>query len=245
MSHLEHRRGWDPSSVTHLTMWIPLCWHFPTSSLATPRVTGFCKNRTAKTPLGQAWPKSGRIIQIPRYCSQLLGRPIRQYAGSWLSYFADDWGFDGFDIDNEDLKTFPSQQFIDTVKGMRKAMPDKILSLDTYLFDRDKDVIKALADDLTYINTMAYFLNFTQMTALVEQYASVIEPGKIAIGVKSDKVGPITQGTSVEETAKLSAWNPSEGSKYGMMLWNLSSDTKAVTGQPDGTWTRAIHENLP
>ncbi len=165
--------------------------------------------------------------------------------GSWLSYFADDWGFDGFDIDNEDLKTFPSQQFIDTVKGMRKAMPDKILSLDTYLFDRDKDVIKALADDLTYINTMAYFLNFTQMTALVEQYASVIEPGKIAIGVKSDKVGPITQGTSVEETAKLSAWNPSEGSKYGMMLWNLSSDTKAVTGQPDGTWTRTIHENLP
>ena len=165
--------------------------------------------------------------------------------GSWLAYVAEDWGFDGFDIDNEDLSTFPGQSFIDTVKGMRKAMPDKIITLDTYLFTRDKDVIKALADDLTYINTMAYFLDFADMTALVEQYATVIEPGKIAIGVKADKVGPITQGTSVEDTAKLSGWEPSGGSKYGMMLWNLSGDIKVVTGKPDGTWAKTIHENLP
>lgn len=165
--------------------------------------------------------------------------------GAWLAKFAHDWDLDGFDIDNEDLDTFPGQQFIDTVKGMRAAMPDKILTLDTYLFDRDQAVIKALADDLDWINTMAYFLDYDDMISLVEQYASVISPAKISIGVKSDKVGPITQGTSVADTAKLSRWEPANGSKHGMMLWNLSQDIEAVTGQPDGTWTRTIHENMP
>ncbi|GLH77005.1 hypothetical protein SSBR45G_19130 [Bradyrhizobium sp. SSBR45G] len=165
--------------------------------------------------------------------------------GSWCAYLSDQWNLDGFDIDNEDLDSFPGQQFVDTVTGMRKAMPNAILTLDTYLFDRDKDVIKQLASTLTSINTMAYFLDFTSMTALVEQYATVISPDKISIGVKSDKVGPITQGTSLEETKQLCRWNPSAGAKRGMMLWNLSSDIESITGKPDGSWTRAIHDNLP
>lgn len=165
--------------------------------------------------------------------------------GQWLAQVAADWDLDGFDIDNEDQDTFPGQQFIDTVKGMRQAMPDKIITLDSYLFYRDQDVIKALADDLTYLNTIAYFLDFNSMVDLVEQYATVIPPGKISIGVKSDLVGPRTQGTSLEDTAKLSAWEPSGGKKYGMTLWNLSSDITAITHQPDGAWTKAIVENLP
>ncbi len=165
--------------------------------------------------------------------------------GTWCANLADDWGLDGFDVDNEDLGSFPGKQFVDAVKGMRKAMPHKILTLDTYLFQRDKDVIHQLASELDYINTIAYFLDFDEMTSLVEQYATVIEPGKISIGVKSDKVGPITQGTSLEETVQLCTWEPSGGAKYGMTLWNLSADIESVTGQPDGSWTRAIHENLP
>nr|WP_298931009.1 glycosyl hydrolase family 18 protein [uncultured Erythrobacter sp.] len=162
--------------------------------------------------------------------------------GKWLNYVCADWGFDGIDIDNEDLDSNPGQQFIDTVKGMRKAMPDKIITLDTYIFGRDKDVIKELADDLSGINTMAYFLEFDSMTALVEQYATIIDPSKISIGVKADLVS--NQGTSLEDTIKLSKWNPSGGAKAGMMLWNLSSDIEAVTGKPDGSWSKAIHENL-
>jgi len=165
--------------------------------------------------------------------------------GAWLANLAVEWDLDGFDIDNEDLDSFPGQPFIDTVKGMRQAMPDKIITLDTYIFARDQAVIAALADDLSYINTIAYFLDFDAMTSLVEQYATVIEPGKISIGVKSDLVGPITQGTSVEETAQLSRWEPKGGPKYGMTLWNLSADIEAVTGQPNGTWAKTIEENLP
>ncbi|MBY8337461.1 hypothetical protein KYN89_10390 [Alteriqipengyuania sp. NZ-12B] len=164
--------------------------------------------------------------------------------GQWLAYVCEEQGFDGIDIDNEDLDSFPGQQFVDTVKAMRKSIPDKIITLDTYLFERDQEVIAELADDLTSISTMAYFLDFTSMTELVEQYAGVIAPGKISIGVKADKVGPITQGTSLEDTIALAKWNPSAGQKAGMMLWNLSQDIEAVTGQPDGSWTRAIHENM-
>ncbi len=163
--------------------------------------------------------------------------------GQWLAYICHEWEFDGIDIDNEDLDTFPGQPFVDTVKAMRQAMPDKIITLDTYLFNRDKDVIAELADDLTGISTMAYFLELAEMQDLVEQYATVIAPGKISIGVKSDTVG-INQGTSLDDTIALSKWNPSGGAKAGMMLWNLSSDIEAVTGKPDGAWAKAIHENM-
>lgn len=165
--------------------------------------------------------------------------------GSWCANLAMDWGLDGFDIDNEDLDSFPGDQFVATVKGMRAAMPDKILTLDTYMFERDQAVIRQLAGVLSGINTMAYFLEFDQMTALVEQYAGVIDPAKIAIGVKADKVGPITQGTAIDDVARLCRWQPSAGTKGGMMLWNLSSDLEHVTGLPDGTYTRTIRENLP
>lgn len=163
--------------------------------------------------------------------------------GQWLAYVCDDMGLDGIDIDNEDLNTFPGQPFVDTVKAMRAAMPNKIITLDTYLFNRDQQVIAELADDLTGISTMAYFLELSAMQDLVEQYATVIAPGKISIGVKADKVG-LNQGTSLDDTIALAKWNPSGGAKAGMMLWNLSSDIEAVTGHPDGSWAKAIHENM-
>ena len=165
--------------------------------------------------------------------------------GQWLAYFTGDWGLDGIDIDNEDLNSNPGQPFVDTVRAMRAAMPDQMITLDTYIFERDKDVIAELRDDLTGINTMAYFLDLASMKELVESYATVIDPGKIWIGVKADKVGPISQGTSLADTKALAAWNPSAGPKAGMMLWNLSSDIRAVTGEPDGAWLRGIHDNLP
>jgi hypothetical protein len=162
--------------------------------------------------------------------------------GEWLAYVCNDWDFDGIDVDNEDFDTSPGQQFVDTVKGMRKAMPEKIITLDTYIFSRDKDVIAELADDLTNIHTMAYFDGLESMKQLLEQYATVIAPEKISIGVKADLVS--RQGTSLEDTIALSQWNPAGGAKAGMMLWNLSSDIEAVTGKPDGSWAKAIHENL-
>lgn len=164
--------------------------------------------------------------------------------GAWCAQLAREWDLDGFDIDNEDLDTFPGDAFVATVKGMRAAMPDAVLTLDTYLFERDRAVIAALSTTLTAINTMAYFYDFDAMTRLVEQYATVIDPGRIAVGVKAGKVG-LDQGTSVADTAKLCRWNPGSGPKRGMMLWNLSQDIQSVTGQPDGTWIRTIHENLP
>lgn len=83
------------------------------------------------------------------------------------------------------------------------------------------------------------------MKSLVESYATVIDPGKIYVGVKSAPVGSITQGTSLADTAALARWNPGAGAKAGMMLWNLSEDIKTRTGEPDGSWTRTIAQNLP
>ncbi len=165
--------------------------------------------------------------------------------GAWCANLAQQWGLDGFDIDNEDLDSFPGQHFVDTVKGMRAAMPNAILTLDTYLFDRDSEVIKALAGTLDWINMMAYFLDFDEMTSLFDQYATVFDPTRINIGVKANKVGPITQGTSLADTKKLAAWNPSGGTKHGIMMWNLSQDIESITGEPDGSWASAIHANLP
>ncbi len=158
---------------------------------------------------------------------------------SWLT----GWGLDGFDIDNEDLDTWPGDPFVAAVKEMRQVMPDAILTMDTYIFDRDKTVIGQLADDLTAINTMAYFDGLGAMKSLVNQYAGIIDPGKISIGVKSAPLAK--QGTSLDDTIALTKWEPPSGAKRGMMLWNQTLDIEAVTGKPDGTWTRAIADNLP
>ncbi len=163
--------------------------------------------------------------------------------GAWCASLAAEWHLDGFDVDNED-PTFPGEKFVAAVKGMRAAMPDLTLTMDSYLFERDQPIIKELADDLDVLNTDAYFLDFDEMTSLVEQYATVIDPSKISIGVKAGKVG-IDQGTSLETTKKLCTWEPSGGSKQGIMLWNVSNDLESYTGQPDGSWTRLIHECLP
>jgi len=185
------------------------------------------------------------LIGTPRVVGWNTGITDPAQFGSWCADLAEKWDLDGFDIDNEDQDTFPGQHFVNTVIGMREAMPHKILTLDTYLFGRDQNVIQELAQHLDYINTMAYFFDFKAMTQLVEQYATVIPPDKISIGVKSAKVGPVSQGTSLEDTAELSKWSPPSGTKCGMTLWNLSADIESVTGKPDGSWTKTIHECLP
>jgi hypothetical protein len=163
--------------------------------------------------------------------------------GSFCAWMQQQWDLDGFDIDNEDLDTFPGDQFVATVKGMRAAMPTALLSMDTYIFDRDSAVIKELAGTLDWINTMAYFLDYDSMVSLVEQYTTVIPPSQICIGVKADLQQ--NQGTPVDEVKRLCAYEPKAGPKRGMMLWNLSSDITSVTHQPDGTWTKTILQNLP
>ncbi len=67
-------------------------------------------------------------------------------------------------------------------------------------------------------------------------------------------MGPPSSGkfTPLPDTKKLAAYEPGQGvTKGGAMLYTFSYDVTSRnngttgTGYPDGTWTEAIHDNLP
>ena len=64
------------------------------------------------------------------------------------------------------------------------------------------------------VQLMAYFDNFQEMTALFNNYKTVVGENKIAIGVKAPT-------TPLEEVKRLCLWNPN---KAGMMMWTLNRD---------------------
>jgi len=160
----------------------------------------------------------------------------------------DEWGVDGVDIDGESGAA-TGEDFIEVLQEFRKALgpvgsPKSILTLDTFAFsEQDRQIITAVKDELDWINLMAYFRSFDSMVSLFEQYATLIDPSKITIGVKPGK-GWADQHTDLAEVKRLAAYQPKGATKKGMMLYTLSRDIPHFTGDPLFTWTQAIEDNL-
>jgi len=159
----------------------------------------------------------------------------------------EEWGADGVDIDGESGDA-TAEDFIQVILEFRKALgpvgsPKSILTFDTFAFSaQDQQILKATKDDLDWINLMAYFRSYDSMVTLFEQYATLIDPSKITIGVKPGK-GWADQHTDLDEVKKLAAYQPKGARKKGMMLYTLSRDIPHFTGHPLFTWTTAIHDN--
>ena len=161
-----------------------------------------------------------------------FGQSVKQVA-------IDEWGCDGVDIDAE--SGMPSEDyikcFIELIQTCRKNIgPDKILTYTCYVGTGPYDghILSATHNMIDGVQLMAYFDDFDAMTALFNNYKTVVGENKIAIGVKAPT-------TPLEEVKRLCLWNPN---KAGMMMWTLNRDCEEYTGMADFTWIFEIIDNL-
>jgi hypothetical protein len=165
----------------------------------------------------------------------------------------DDWGVDGVTIDYEppdgDVK------ILDVVKAIRTAIgPQAIMTAPIYdAWMAFPDVLKSYGPLFDYLETMDYspYSSESATTSAYESYAQTIGTtsspvyDKIAIGVSC--MEPSTNYfTPLDDVIALCKYEPPSGKKAGIMLYTLSYDvTSHGSGYPDGTFTKAIDDNLP
>lgn len=163
-----------------------------------------------------------------------------QYAANVAAIVIRDWGLDGVDLDNEGQYQ-PNDNFVEVIRALRAEMgPDALLTLPVYLGTSRDAYLAKVADQISYVSTMAYWLDFENQLALYRQYADVVGDEKVAIGVaytEDDRPG----GTPLAAVPKLAAWDPANGRKAGMMLWTTNGGTPAQIK----SWCAAIADNLP
>lgn len=172
---------------------------------------------------------------------------IAKFAKSAVKTIVGDWGLDGIDVDGES-ETATAEDFTNLIGALRKELGPvgggKLLTFDSYLFSQDdQTILREVGDDLDWVNVMAYFLQTQAMIARFEQYAGLIGPGKVTIGVKPG-TGEGDQSTPLPEVVELARYQPKGGRKGGMMLYALTRDVPAYTDHPQWSWTEAIIDNV-
>lgn len=162
-----------------------------------------------------------------------------QYASNVARIVMEDWGLDGVDLDNEGDYT-PDDNFVEVIQALRAAIgPRALLTLPVYLRFRDGYLAK-VADQISYVSTMAYGLDYDGQIGLYRQYAELVGERKVAIGVAYTKPG-VPGGTPFAAVPKLAAWDPADAQKAGMMLWTTNSGSPETVKE----WCAAIADNLP
>lgn len=159
------------------------------------------------------------------------------FAFNAKQFIIDDLGLDGIDIDNEGSHT-PNESFFNVLQALRDALGPKgqsnaLLTCVSYIPGRDLPWLKKYGHLLDHVSLMAYWTPYDQMIALFKQYAAVLGPENVLIGV-GNKAANKGQNTPIEEVAKLAAYLE----KGGIMEWALSADDALA-------YAEAIHQNLP
>jgi hypothetical protein len=163
----------------------------------------------------------------------------QQFAANVKAIVVDDWGLDGVDLDNE-ASEVPDQNFVDVIAALRSALgPEALVTLPVYEGTWRDGYLADAKDNISFVSTMAYWNDFQGQVDLFNQYAGLVGPEKVAIGV-ANAANP-GQNTPWEAVGQCAAWDPPGASKAGMMLWNLNSPTLAETQQ----WCAEIVSNLP
>jgi hypothetical protein len=166
------------------------------------------------------------------------------FAGNVKALLVDELGCDGIDIDNEDPAA-PDDVFMEVVTELRKALGPKgsgkaLLTAVTYVPGRDLPWLKAVGGALDWVSTMAYWLDPDGQRSLFQQYAAVLGPANVLVGVGCPGATPPGQETSPQTVAAIAGWESTvgPGAAGGMMLWALSS------GAPSLDYYGLIRDNL-
>jgi len=136
------------------------------------------------------------------------------------------WGLDGIDIDAEQGNDVPpNQNFVTVVKALSKYFGPAsgtglIMSYVGFQLFNDRIVLQPCASLFDYVMLMGYGWKFHAMVDQFKQYAAIVGAQKLMFGIGGDK-----WVTPLAETEKLAAWEPTNGTKGGMMEFNIDDDT--------------------
>jgi hypothetical protein len=164
-----------------------------------------------------------------------------QFARNVKALFIDNLGCDGINIDNEGGPN-PNSQFMAVVEALRSELGPKggdkaLLTYVTYIPSRDLPWLKKVGSAFDWVSTMAYWNNTQGQISLWQQYADVLGPANVLIGVSCCSG---SQSTSIATVQGVAQWETQKGAGAtgGMMLWNLSG------GSSTQTYYEAIRDNL-
>jgi len=211
-----------------------------------------CKYYDSQTIIGwarQLQAKGQRVLMsiIDNTATHWNQIDVSVFVKSACEVIIGDWGLDGVDIDGESQGS-SAKIFGEVITEFRSALgpvgDGRLLTYDSYLFSQeDQDLLSNCGDCLDWVNLMAYFLETEWMISRFEQYAGIMTPERVTIGVKPG-TGDGDQSTPLPEVAALAKYEPKNGRKAGMMLYALTRDVPDITNHPQWTWTETIHKNL-
>jgi hypothetical protein len=138
-----------------------------------------------------------------------------------------EWGLDGIDIDPEqDGGTIaPNEGFVAVVQALSKYFGPAsdtglIMSFVSYQLLDDQTVLQPCASLFNYVMLMGYFWTKTEMIEQFNDYAAIVGSQNLMFGIGGDP-----WSTPLPETEALAVWEPDNGTKGGMMEFNINDDT--------------------
>jgi chitinase len=163
------------------------------------------------------------------------------FAANVKGLFIDTLGCDGIDIDNESPGD-PDETFEAVVTALREELGPKgsdkaLLTYVTYQPDRDLPWLKKVGASFDWVSTMAYWLDTAGQKELWQEYATLLGPENVLVGVAA---GNDSQSTDLRTVAEIAEWETQRGAGQtgGMMLWNMSS------GEDTGRYYTTIRRYL-
>jgi hypothetical protein len=135
------------------------------------------------------------------------------------------WGLDGIDIDPEQGGGVDNDVFVSVVQALSKYFGPAsdtglIMSFVSYELFNDQPVLQSCASLFNYVMLMGYFWSETEMIQQFNAYAELVGAQNLMFGIGGDP-----WQTPLSETEALAAWQPSGGTKGGMMEFNINDDT--------------------
>lgn len=153
-----------------------------------------------------------------------IANPAR-FAADVYDLVANIWGLDGIDIDPEMGGDIPNETFIEVVWELSKyfgprSKTGKTMSYATYQYYADEQLLKQCNALFNYVALMGHIWDPETMISQFELYAGLVGSKKLLFGVQPGN----DRSTSLNEAIQLSKWQPDNGLKGGMMLFNINID---------------------
>lgn len=169
----------------------------------------------------------------------------KTFAADVYELVVNTWGLDGIDIDPEMGGDMPNETFIRVIMELSKYFgprsgTGKIMSYVTYQYYADEQLLKRCNAYFDYVSLAGYLWDIETMIHQFELYAGLVGSKKLLFGVQPGQHQP----SSLSDAIQLSQWQPDNGLKGGMMVFNINLDQDFhYTSELIKSLKSAVHRN--